>query len=273
MVNASRIVGASLGGGIAAGLGLALCFGLNAMSYAAVVVTIALMSGTELQPPTGAPRQRGAVRAGFRYVRDSPDLLIPLIMVALIGTLAWEFQISLPLLAADTFGKGAGTYGAMAAVMALGAIVGGLLTASRSPRGTRGLAVSALGWGFWITAAAVAPTLPIEFAVLLFVGYGSVTFNSIAKTVMQLGSVPTMRGRVMALWGLAWLGSTPVGGSLIGWVGQDFGARWSLLVGGLPTVVTGLVAYPMLARVDRDRIRRETREATADAEVTAGSAP
>jgi MFS family permease len=254
MVNGSRILGASAGGALAAGLGLALCFGANALSYAAVIGTILAMSTKQLLAVDKAGPEKGQASAGLRYVRSRPDLLIPLLMVALVGALAWEFQISLPLLASQTFHGGAGTYGAMASVMAVGAVVGGLITASRTARGTRSLAVSAIGWGVSITAAALAWSLPVEFAFLLFVGYGSVTFNSLAKTVMQLGSAPQMRGRVMALWGLAWLGSTPVGGSLVGWVGQELGARWSLLIGGLPTLITGLIAYPLLARLDRARV-------------------
>jgi MFS family permease len=253
MVNGSRVLGASLGGAIAASLGLALCFAVNALSYLAVLATIFAMSASELLPVAKTPSEPGQVRAGLRYVRERRDLLVPLLMVALIGTLAWEFQISLPLLASQTFHGGAGAYGVMAAVMAVGAVAGGLFTASRAARGARSLAISAIGWGVSITAAALAWSLPIEYACLLFVGYGSVTFNSLAKTVMQLGSSPQMRGRVMALWGLAWLGSTPIGGSLVGWVGQEYGARWSLLIGGLPTLATGLIAYPILARLDRAR--------------------
>jgi MFS family permease len=171
-------------------------------------------------------------------------------MVAIVGMLAWEFQVSLPLLADATFHGGAGTYGAMISVMGAGAVVGGLVSASRRHVGPRALAVSAVGWGTAITVAAVAPTLPIEFAVLAFVGYGSITFNSYGKIVLQLAADPEMRGRVMALWALAWVGSTPIGGPIVGWVGQEFGARWSLLVGGVPTLVIGLALYPVLSRLD-----------------------
>jgi MFS family permease len=174
-------------------------------------------------------------------------------MIAVVGALAWEFQVSLPLLAQRTFAGDAGTYGAMTAVMGVGAVVGGLLTAGRRHPGARGLAVAAVGWGVAITAAALAPTLPILYAVLFFVGYGSISFNAVAKTTLQLTAVPVMRGRVMALWALAWQGSTPIGGPIIGWIGQDFGPRWSLLAGGLPTIAVGLAALPLLARSARRR--------------------
>jgi MFS family permease len=111
--------------------------------------------------------------------------------------------------------------------------------------------VAAVGWGIAILAAALAPNLPLELAAMVFVGYGSITFNSFAKTTLQLAARPDMRGRVMALWGLAWLGSTPIGGPIVGWVGQQAGARWSLIIGGLPTVICGLLALPAMTRIDR----------------------
>jgi MFS family permease len=139
----------------------------------------------------------------------------------------------------------------MASVMGVGAVGGGLVSAARGRPRARSLCVAANGWGLAITAAAVAPTLPLELAALVFVGYGSITFNSYAKTTLQLASEPAMRGRVMALWALAWQGSTPLGGPLVGWIAQELGARWSLVAGGLPTIACGLLALPALARIDR----------------------
>jgi MFS family permease len=249
-VNASRVLGAAAGGVIAGTLGLALCFTLNAVSFLAVVVTLVMMSGTAIATPERAARRGGELRAGLRYVRSSRHLLLPLLMVAVVGTLAWEFQVSLPLLAGVTFHGGAGLYGAMTAVMAAGGVAGGLVSAARSQAGPRALGRSAIGWGIAITVAALAPTLALEFAALVFVGYGSITFNAYAKTALQLASTPVMRGRVMALWALAWVGSTPIGGPIVGWIGEHVGARWSLLAGGLPTLVLGLVAYPVLSKLD-----------------------
>jgi MFS family permease len=266
-VNLARIFGAAAGGAIASVLGLALCFDLNAASFAAVVISLALMSSGAMFGARREKREPGQIRAGLRYVRTEPELLIPLLMIAVIGALAWEFPISLPLLARSAFHGGAGTYGAMTAVMGAGAVAGGLITASRNRVRRRGLAIAAAGWGVAITAAALAPDLPLEYAALLFVGYGSISFNSLAKTVLQLSATPGMRGRVMSLWSVAWLGSTPVGGPLIGWIGQEFGGRWSLIVGGLPTLVVGIAMYPVLARVDVRRAR-----ARPAAEAGAGSA-
>ena len=252
-MNIARVFGAALGGVVAAVLGLALCFGLNAVSFAAVLASLAAMRAAGLFPARRVTREPGQIRQGLRYVRGTPELLIPLVMIAVIGALAWEFPVSLPLMASKVFGGGAAAYGVMASAMGVGAVAGGLVAAGRGrPRATA-LCLSAVGWGIAILLAAEAPTMPLELAALVFVGYGSITFNSMAKTVLQLAAKPTMRGRVMALWGLAWLGSTPIGGSIIGWIGQDAGARWSLVVGGLATLLCGLLAFPALTRIDRRR--------------------
>jgi MFS family permease len=132
-------------------------------------------------------------------------------------------------------------------------VAGGLVSAARARPSGRALCLAAIGWGIAILVAAVVPSLPLELAALLFVGYGSITFNSMAKTVLQLTATPEMRGRVMALWGLAWLGSTPIGGPIVGWVGQEAGARWSLVVGGVPTLLCGLLALPVLVKIERRR--------------------
>jgi MFS family permease len=264
-VNIARIFGAALGGGIASALGLALCFDLNAVSFGAVVVSLALMSADRLLPGEHDPPEPGQIRAGLAYVRTEPELLVPLLMVAIVGALAWEFPISLPLVARSVFHGGAGTYGAMTAVMGAGAVVGGLVTAARKRVRRRGLAIAAAGWGIAITAAALAPSMALEYVALVFVGYGGISFNSLAKTALQLSATPGMRGRVMSLWGVAWLGSTPVGGPIVGWAGEQFGARWSLLIGGVPTIAVGMLAYPVLAQIDRRRLDRRAGPSEAPA--------
>ncbi|MCL2394420.1 MAG: MFS transporter [Acidimicrobiaceae bacterium] len=249
-MNMARVFGAAAGGILVAGLGLAMCFALNGVSFAAVLVSLLLMRADQLYPSTRAKKERGQVLAGLRYVRDTPELIVPMVMIAVIGTLAWEFQVTLPLVARDTFHRSAGTYGLMFSVMGVGSVVGGLVAASKIHPRARALGLAAIGWGVAILAAALAPDVPLELVALVFVGYGSVTFNSMAKTTLQMASVPVMRGRVMALWALAWLGSTPIGGPIVGWVGQEMGARWSLIIGGVPTVLIGLLAWPALKRID-----------------------
>jgi predicted MFS family arabinose efflux permease len=245
------VLGAALGGVIAAAIGLALCFTLNALSFGAVLISLAAMRSSELFPAKRVSRQKKQVRQGLRYVRSTPELLIPLLMIAVIGTLAWEFQVSLPLMASKVFHGGAASYGVMASVMGGGAVVGGLISAARSRPRARALCVAAIGWGIAILAAAVAPSFALELAALVFVGYGSITFNALAKTTLQLAAKPEMRGRVMALWALAWLGSTPIGGPIIGWAGQAIGPRWALVIGGVAALACGVLALPALTRIDR----------------------
>jgi MFS family permease len=267
-MNLARVFGAAVGGVLVDVLGIALCFACNAVSFIAVIASLAAMNAALLFPAKPVKRLPGQIRAGVRYVRDTPLLLVPLLMILVIGTMAWEFNVTLPLMASNVFGGGAGAYGIMASVMGAGAVIGGLISASRSRLRAQSLCLAAVGWGVAITLAAVAPTLPFELAALVFVGIGSVTFNSYAKTTLQLAAEPAMRGRVMALWFLAWQGSTPIGGPLVGWIAQEAGARWSLLAGGLPTVLCGLLALPVMLAIDRKAAQRA---AAAPAPAVAGA--
>jgi MFS family permease len=272
-MNMSRVFGAALGGVIAAAIGLTLCFACNALSFGAVLLSLVAMRKADLFPAKRVARQPRQIREGLRYVRSTPELLVPLIMIAVIGTLAWEFQVSLPLMASKVFGGGAASYGVMASIMGVGAVFGGLISAARPRPRARALCLAAIGWGIAILAAAAAPNLPLELAALVFVGYGSITFNSYAKTTLQLAATPSMRGRVMALWALAWLGSTPIGGPIVGWVGQVAGARWSLIIGGLPTLICGLAALPALSRIDPASPNPGTPNPVSPAETTPAAAP
>jgi MFS family permease len=256
-MNLARVFGAAVGGVLAAVLGLALCFTCNAISFGAVLLSLVAMNGALLYPAKPVKKRPGQIKAGLRYVRETPELLIPLLMIALVGTLAWEFQVTLPLMASQVFHGGAGSYGVMASIMGVGAVGGGLIVAARSRPKARSLCIAAIGWGIAITAAAVAPSLPLELIAMIFVGYGSITFNSYAKTALQLAADPSMRGRVMALWFLAWQGSTPIGGPLVGWIAQETDARWALVAGGVPTLICGLLALPALTRIDRRAAARD----------------
>jgi MFS family permease len=267
-MNLARVFGAAVGGVLVGVLGVALCFAFNAVSFVAVLASLAAMNAALLFPAKPVKRMPGQIRAGVRYVRETPLLLVPLLLILVVGTMAWEFNVTLPLMASKVFGGGAAAYGVMASVMGAGAVLGGLVSASRSRLRARSLCLAAIGWGIAITVAGIAPNLPLELASLVFVGYGSITFNSYAKTTLQLAAEPAMRGRVMALWYLAWQGSTPIGGPLVGWIAQEAGARWSLLAGGLPTIACGLLALPVLVGIDRKTAQRDAVPA-----VPSGAAP
>jgi MFS family permease len=248
-LNVARVLGSVVGGTLVAVVGAAACFLFNAASFAAVIAGLAAMRTGEMIPAPRTPRGRGQVREGLRYAARTPELAVPLLMVTVTGILAYEFPTTLPLLATGAFHGGATTYGLMAALMAAGAIVGGLVAASRPARPRpRALAEVCLGWGAAILVTGLAPNLVTTCAALVLVGYGSITFNSTAKTTLQLASRPELRGRVMALWAIAWGGSSVVGAPLVGWIAEQFGSRWGLVVGGVPTIVLGLVMLPVLGR-------------------------
>ncbi|MBM3696525.1 MAG: MFS transporter, partial [Actinobacteria bacterium] len=247
LINLARIAGPAGAGALIVAVGIAPCFLINAASYGAAVLALLLMRPEQLRRSPPQPRRRGQVRAGLRYVRRSPALLIPLLMMAVVGTLAFEFQVSLPLFARFTFGGDADTYGTMTALMGVGAVVGGLLTAAAGRRRPGALAVMAMWFGGVQTAAAFAPTLGLALAAMVPLGAASIAFLALGNASLQLASVPEMRGRVMALWAVAFLGSTPVGAPLIGWIGS-LDPRWGLGVGGVATLLCGLLAYRPLAR-------------------------
>lgn len=251
-LNVARVLGSVIGGTLVAIIGAPVCFLINAASFIAVIVGLARMRTTEMIRTPRAPRARGQVREGFRYAFRTPALAIPLLMLTITGILAYEFPVSLPLLATGAFRGDAATYGLMAAVMATGAILGGLVAASRSATPhRRTLALVCIGWGTAILLTGLAPDLVTACIALAFVGYGSITFNSTAKTTLQLASRPELRGRVMALWALAWGGSSVIGAPLVGWLAETCGSRWGLIVGGAPTILLGLVMLPILSRDDR----------------------
>jgi MFS family permease len=236
-VNAARAVGPAVAGLLIASAGVGICFLVNAASFVAVLVSLAHLNVDALHPSPLTARARGQVREGLRYVAGQPEILVTLLMMALVGTLAYEFQVVLPLVASDTLHGDASTYGFLTSAMGVGAIAGGLVVAGRSSTGLRLVAGAALGFGIAIALAAVAPTLPLELAALVLVGAGSAAFISLGNATLQLASDPRFRGRVMALWAIAFLGSTPVGGPVVGAVGEHLGARMALALGSAACLV------------------------------------
>ncbi len=248
MVNGSRAIGPALAGGLIATVGLGICFLVNAASFLAVLIAISLMRVSELHPTVPVIRGRGQLRDGLRYVRRTRGLLVPLLMMALIGTLAYEFQVVLPLLAHTTLHGGAETYGFMTASMAIGAVGGGLYVATRDRTGLLPLTVAASGFGIAIIAAALAPSLVVELAVLPIVGFASTTFLATGNSTLQLTSEPRMRGRVMALWSVTFLGSTPIGGPILGAVSEYIGPRFGLALGGGACLLAAALGAAALAK-------------------------
>ncbi|MEO9240548.1 MAG: MFS transporter, partial [Jatrophihabitantaceae bacterium] len=205
--------------------------------FVAVVVSLARLDVAALQRSEPTPRARGQLRAGFDYVRANQRLAIPLLMMALVGCLTYEFQVTLPIVAKQSFGNDPRVYGFMTATMGVGAVVGGLYLAARGRTGLRSLVNSAGLFCVVMAAAAVAPTLPLELIALALVGAASVGFLSKGNSTLQLEASAQMRGRVMALWAVAFLGSTPIGGPIAGAVSERFGGRAGLALGALACLV------------------------------------
>ncbi|MGH9106720.1 MAG: MFS transporter [Acidimicrobiales bacterium] len=249
MVNAARAVGPAVAGLVIAAAGVGVCFLVNAMSFAAVVYSLVSMDKCALRPSPPAKRAKGQLRAGFSYVAHEPGLGVPLLMIALVGMLAYEFSVSLPVLARQSFHGGAETYGFLTAAMGAGAVLGGLVTATRGKTGLRPLSIAATGFGLAVLLASLSPALSLEYAALAVVGFASVSLLATGNSTLQLGSAPSMRGRVMSLWAVAFMGSTPIGGPAIGWVIAMAGARVGLGVGAVAALVAAGAGFFALARL------------------------
>lgn len=248
LASCSRMIGPAVAGMVIAAGGLGVCFLLNAASFVAVVTSLLRLDVSRLQPSPPAARAKGQLREGFAYVRRTSDLAVPLLMMALVGCLAFEFQVVLPVLADRTFESGAGAYGFLTAAMGAGSVVGGLAVATWGRTGTKPLVVSALAFGIALAVAAAAPTLTSLVVIMVVVGALSVTFTSTTNSSLQLAAAPTMRGRVMALWSVAFLGSTAIGGPIAGWVSEQWGGRAGLLLGAGACLVAAMLGLLALRR-------------------------
>jgi MFS family permease len=251
MVNVARAVGPGIAGLLIAAVGSGWCFLINGISFAFVLGALALIDQGQLSPTPRAGKAKGQLLEGFRYVAHEPLLRDTLIMMGLVGMLAYEFSVTLPLMAKHAFGGGSALYGLLNSAQGAGAIVGGLIAAGRAGRGRRRLVNTALAFGVVIILAALAPTPATEVVALLFVGAASVTFLSLGNSTLQLASEPSMRGRVMSLWSVAFQGSTPIGGPLVGVIGGALGARYSLGVGGVACLAAAAIGYLSLIRRGR----------------------
>jgi MFS family permease len=231
VVNAARVIGPAVAGVVIAAFGVGECFVFNAVSYLAVVIAMLLIRSDQLHPSARSARAPRQVRDGFRYAWSQPTLRTTIVMLVLIGTFTFEFSTTLPMLAEFTFGAGPTGLAIMTSLMGGGAVIGGLvIAASGPPTPLRQIAVAA-GFGVAVGAVALMPTIGLVYAVMPFVGVASVSMIALSNATLQLHSDPKMRGRVMSLFSMALIGSTPIGGPLVGWLGDHASPRVALLVG------------------------------------------
>ena len=254
LVNTARSIGPAVAGILIATVGDGVCFLLNAASFVAVVASLITLNADALNPTEPTPRARGQLREGLRYVKSTPELAVPLLMMAVAGCLTYEFQVSLPVMASSGLHVGATGFGFMTAAMGIGAVAGGLLVAARGKTGLRPLVLSAAGFGVALAFATVAPGLALELVALAFVGWASISFMSMGNSTLQLTAEPGMRGRVMSLWFVAFKGSTPIGGPLVGWLMAVAGVRAGLGLGAVTCFVVALGGLVALGSV-RPRLR------------------
>jgi MFS family permease len=248
VVHTARIAGPAAAGAIIATLGVGPCFLVNAFSFAAMSVALRGMDATSLQPSKLAGRARGQLRSALAHVRSTPELLIPLVMMAVAGTLSYNFQVLLPLLARFTWHGDASTYAALTVAMGVGSVAGALASGARRHVTPRLLVGAAIAFGLIELAVAAAPTLGVQMVLLAALGAVSVTFAASVNSSLQLAVEPALRGRVMALYSVVFLGSTPIGAPLVGWLAELGGPRAGLILGAVAALVTGLGARAAYAR-------------------------
>ena len=246
VVNAARVIGPSVAGVVIAVFGTGPCFVLNGVSYAAVVVALVMIRRDELHVADRVVRGRGQLREGFRYAWSSPVLRSTLIMLVIIGMLTFEFTVTLPLLAEFTFGAGASGLAAMTALMGAGAVVGGLVVAAAGPPTPRRLTFLGALFGVFVGLVAVMPSIVLVFALMPIVGALSVSVIALSNATLQLNSLPALRGRVMSLFSVALIGSTPIGGPIVGAVAEHGSPRLALLLGGVAAVVAAAFGWTQL---------------------------
>jgi MFS family permease len=249
--NLARAIGPSIGGIVIATIGIAFCFLINALSYLALIIALRNLDETKLLKPKHNGKGTGELLEGFRYVRDNPFIRNILIMMAVIGTFAYEFQVSLPILAKQTFLGNASDYAALMAAFGVGSAFGGIFSAGRHEISPSQFVFNMFLFGVSILGTALSPSLTVATIGMVIVGFFSIQVLTMGNTMLQLEAFPQMRGRVMALWSVAMIGSTPIGGPIIGFIGEHFGARWALALGGTATVCTALFAFSTFMRKDR----------------------
>jgi MFS family permease len=248
VIHTARIAGPAAAGAVIAGFGVGPCFAVNTISVLAMFVALRGMGRRSLEIVAPAPREPGQLRSALAYVRRTPELLVPLAMMAVLGMLSYNFQVLLPLLAHFTWHGGPGTYAALTVAMGLGSISGALAAGARGRVSPALLSGSAIAFGVLELGVAAAPTVAVQLVALAALGAVSVTFAASVNSTLQLSVAPAMRGRVMALYSVVFLGSTPVGAPLVGWLAEVGGPRAGLVLGALAALLTGLAAHVAFAR-------------------------
>ena len=239
MMTSSRIVGPLIAGVLIRVASYSWCFAFDGFTYGAVLVALLMMRTGEMRRPKVVEREKGQVREGWAYVRRTPELWISLVMMAVVGTLAFNFQVLLPIFVKHTFGKSETAFTYLFAVLSSGSLAGALYAARRTAVGVADVAKASVGFGVALLVLAAAPSLAFAFPISIGVGWASILFLTASTSIVQIRCEPSMRGRVLALQAIVFLGTTPVGGPIVGAVADWLGARAGLVLGGIAGLAAG----------------------------------
>ena len=257
LMTGARVFGPALAGLLITTVGFGWAFLVDGLSYIAVLAGLWLMNPAELRSAPITPRGKGQVREGLRYARSVPELWVPLVMMAVIGTLAFNFQTVLPLFTTRDLGGDDGTFTLLMSVVSIGSLIGALSTARRKEAiGVGKVSRAAIGFGLALALLAVAPTTPVALALGVLLGLTSITFMTTSTSIVQTKATASMRGRVLALQAIVFLGSTPIGGPIVGVISERYGARYSLALGAVATILAGLFGALAVRRRDRADLER-----------------
>jgi len=251
----ARMVGPAVAGLMTAAVGAGWVFLINAVSFAAVLISLNFLHVDELQPAPRAARKKGNLAEGFRYVRSRPDIMVILVMVFLIGTFGLNFPIFISTMSTVVFHQGAAEFGVLSSVMAVGSVIGALLSAQREKPRLSFLFISTAIFGFGCVAAALMPSFWLFGIALALIGLASQTLMTTANGTVQLSTPPAVRGRVMAIYMAIFMGGTPIGAPFVGWVANEFGPRWALGVAAAAGIAAALVGVYYLVRFRNLRVR------------------
>jgi MFS family permease len=254
MMTSSRVVGPALAGVLVVAGGFGWAFLLDAVSYVPVLVSLAMMRPAEMHPAPVSPRGRGQMRDGFRYVRSEPVLWVPLVMMAVVGTLAFNFATVVPLFVTRDLGGTASEFTLLFSLISLGSLAGALAVARRRDVTVRAVALWSVAFGMAIVLFAASPGWWMAVPAGIAVGITSIGFLTSSTSIVQLGAVPEMRGRVLALQAVLFLGTTPMGGPVVGWVAEEVGARAGLLLGAVACLGAGAWGMAVAGRAPEEHM-------------------
>ena len=254
LMTSSRIIGPALAGLLVTTVGFGWCFLLDALSYVPVILAYRRMNPAELRQAPVTPKGKGQVREGLRYARSVPELWVPLVMMAIIGTLAFNFQTVLPLFATRDLHGSDVTFTWLLSIVSLGSLTAALAAARRTAIDVQTVSRNAIVFGIGMTLLTFAPNQPAAFAVGFLVGFGSIMFMTAATAITQLAANPSMRGRVLALQAILFLGSTPIGGPILGAISETFGARYGIAAGAGATLAAGAFGLFTVRRSRKVRV-------------------